>query len=256
MMLSPLVLLLSISKLVGVVGILTVAANAFAFRYFQRKNLAPFENPIDESQDILAVFPIDRDVDDGGFFFALATAPAHVEDKLNDAWLQFAKETPFKVGDIASGKVQQVIRQSEGIQITEGTVQQSGNGDQGVSGINEELPRERDVGVESLKDENGIQTKPVELLKEDRGMHWERSEMPLLEESEVIDQRMETEKSFNEKASGSDNGGVQARKEINQNIDMNEFVTLDSKQESLDLAYHMGSHVGDPLSLYSEEKKK
>lgn len=26
------------------------------------------------------------------FFFGLATAPAHVEDKLNDAWLQFAEE--------------------------------------------------------------------------------------------------------------------------------------------------------------------
>lgn len=29
-----------------------------------------------------------------GFFFGLATAPAHVEDRLNDAWLQFAEETP------------------------------------------------------------------------------------------------------------------------------------------------------------------
>lgn len=28
------------------------------------------------------------------FFFGLATAPAHVEDRLNDAWLQFAEETP------------------------------------------------------------------------------------------------------------------------------------------------------------------
>lgn len=26
------------------------------------------------------------------FFFGLATAPAHVEDRLNDAWLQFAEE--------------------------------------------------------------------------------------------------------------------------------------------------------------------
>lgn len=29
-----------------------------------------------------------------GFFFGLATAPAHVEDRLNDAWLQFAEEKP------------------------------------------------------------------------------------------------------------------------------------------------------------------
>lgn len=35
------------------------------------------------------------------FFFGLATAPAHVEDRLNDAWLQFAAgddgpRTPLK----------------------------------------------------------------------------------------------------------------------------------------------------------------
>ena len=35
-------------------------------------------------------------VEDGGFFFALATAPAHVEDRLDDAWLQFAKESEPK----------------------------------------------------------------------------------------------------------------------------------------------------------------
>lgn len=28
------------------------------------------------------------------FFFGLATAPAHVEDRLNDSWLQFAEENP------------------------------------------------------------------------------------------------------------------------------------------------------------------
>lgn len=32
-------------------------------------------------------------VEDGGFFFALATAPAHVEDKLDDAWVEFARQT-------------------------------------------------------------------------------------------------------------------------------------------------------------------
>jgi hypothetical protein len=37
-----------------------------------------------------------RAVEDGGFFFALATAPAHVEDKLDDAWLEFAKGTEPK----------------------------------------------------------------------------------------------------------------------------------------------------------------
>lgn len=32
--------------------------------------------------------------DEDSFFFGLATAPAHVEDRLNDAWLQFAEESP------------------------------------------------------------------------------------------------------------------------------------------------------------------
>ncbi|KAK8592843.1 hypothetical protein V6N13_043529 [Hibiscus sabdariffa] len=32
--------------------------------------------------------------EENGFFFGLATVPAHVEDKLNDAWVQFAEENP------------------------------------------------------------------------------------------------------------------------------------------------------------------
>lgn len=31
--------------------------------------------------------------EEDNFFFGLATAPAHVEDRLEDAWLQFATET-------------------------------------------------------------------------------------------------------------------------------------------------------------------
>lgn len=92
----PVGLLISISKLIGVAGVLGVAANVFSYRRFRKENLLPFDSTIDEDQDVLAEFPIDRDVDDGGFFFALATAPAHVEDKLDDAWLRFAKETPPK----------------------------------------------------------------------------------------------------------------------------------------------------------------
>ncbi|CAM6040418.1 unnamed protein product [Sphagnum compactum] len=90
---APMLLLVTATKVVGVMGALTVAANVLAYRHFHKKNLAPFENPIDESHELLASFPIDKDVEEGGFFFALATAPAHVEDKLNDAWLQFAKDT-------------------------------------------------------------------------------------------------------------------------------------------------------------------
>lgn len=93
---APMVLLLNASKVVGVVGAITVVANALTFRHFQQKNLAPFPDPVDETQEVLASFPIDKEVEDGGFFFALATAPAHVEDKLDDAWLEFAKGTEPK----------------------------------------------------------------------------------------------------------------------------------------------------------------
>jgi galactolipid galactosyltransferase len=30
--------------------------------------------------------------EENGFFFGLATAPAHVEDRLDDAWIQFAEQ--------------------------------------------------------------------------------------------------------------------------------------------------------------------
>lgn len=37
------------------------------------------------------------------FFFGLATAPAHVEDRLNDAWLEFAEENPREETEIQEG---------------------------------------------------------------------------------------------------------------------------------------------------------
>lgn len=37
------------------------------------------------------------------FFFGLATAPAHVEDRLNDAWLQFAEEQPCNTSESQQG---------------------------------------------------------------------------------------------------------------------------------------------------------
>lgn len=88
---APMVLLLNATKVAGLVGAITVVANALTFRHFHRKNIAPFPDPVDESKEVLAEFPIDKEVEDGGFFFALATAPAHVEDKLDDAWLEFAR---------------------------------------------------------------------------------------------------------------------------------------------------------------------
>ncbi|XP_072996036.1 beta-glucosidase-like SFR2, chloroplastic [Typha latifolia] len=90
MLLVPLVTVAA--KLAGVLVTVTVAANAFSYSRFRRRYLCPFRSPIDESADVLAAFHVDADGEEEKFFFGLATAPAHVEDKLNDAWLQFAEE--------------------------------------------------------------------------------------------------------------------------------------------------------------------
>ncbi|XP_015900115.3 beta-glucosidase-like SFR2, chloroplastic [Ziziphus jujuba] len=83
------------TKVAGILVTVTVAANAFSFSIFRKKNLRRFQSPIDESSDTLAVFNINVEQDEEKeFFFGLATAPAHVEDSLNDAWLQFAEENP------------------------------------------------------------------------------------------------------------------------------------------------------------------
>nr|GMD73980.1 beta-glucosidase-like SFR2, chloroplastic [Ipomoea batatas] len=87
-------LFISATKLAGVLVTLSVAANAFSYNRYRKKNLKPFCSPIDESSDALAVFDVNPAEGEKGFFFGLATAPAHVEDRLNDAWLQFAEETP------------------------------------------------------------------------------------------------------------------------------------------------------------------
>ncbi|XP_021906742.1 beta-glucosidase-like SFR2, chloroplastic isoform X2 [Carica papaya] len=86
-------LFVSATKIAAVLVTLTVAANAFSFSRYRRRNLRPFRSPIDESSDILADFNVDAE-GENQFFFGLATAPAHVEDRLNDAWLQFAEENP------------------------------------------------------------------------------------------------------------------------------------------------------------------
>ncbi|KAL8481251.1 hypothetical protein ACS0TY_027685 [Phlomoides rotata] len=87
-------LIFTATKLAGVLFSVTIAANAFSFSRFKRKNLKSFKSPIDESLDILAEFNINPTSEgEEGFFFGLATAPAHVEDRLNDAWLNFAEES-------------------------------------------------------------------------------------------------------------------------------------------------------------------
>lgn len=55
------VLLLNASKVAGVLGAISVVANALTFRHFHKKNLAPFPDPVDETQEVLASFPIDKD---------------------------------------------------------------------------------------------------------------------------------------------------------------------------------------------------
>ncbi|KAF8392743.1 hypothetical protein HHK36_023092 [Tetracentron sinense] len=88
-------LFVSATKLAGILVTVTVTANAFSFSGYRRKNLRPFWSPIDESSDTPAVFNVDpASEEENKFFFGLATAPAHVEDRLNDAWLQFAEEKP------------------------------------------------------------------------------------------------------------------------------------------------------------------
>ncbi|KAF3776894.1 Beta-glucosidase-like [Nymphaea thermarum] len=87
-------LIFTATKLAGVLVTITVAANALSFSRYRRKNLRPIRPLIDESSDTLANFDVGAEVQENRFFFGLATAPAHVEDNLNDAWLQFAEERP------------------------------------------------------------------------------------------------------------------------------------------------------------------
>lgn len=94
-------LFVTATKLAGVLVTVTVAANAFSFSRYRRKNLRRFKSPVDEASDTLADFRVNEEV--SKFFFGLATAPAHVEDKLNDAWLQFAEENPCDKSELHQG---------------------------------------------------------------------------------------------------------------------------------------------------------
>lgn len=94
-------LIFSATKLAGILASLTIAANSFSFSRYRKKNLRPFDSPIDESADTLAVFNVDPSDGEVEFFFGLATAPAHVEDRLNDAWLKFAEEKPCETSESA-----------------------------------------------------------------------------------------------------------------------------------------------------------
>lgn len=101
-------LFVAATKLAGVLVTVTVAANAFSFSRYRRRYLRPFRSPIDESADVLAAFNVDADSEEeDGFFFGLATAPAHVEDRLDDAWIQFAEQHPC--GDMELKQKQQPV---------------------------------------------------------------------------------------------------------------------------------------------------
>ena len=59
--LAPVDILINASKAVGVAGIISVVANAVIYRNFAKTNLHDFESPIDESQEVLASFAVDKD---------------------------------------------------------------------------------------------------------------------------------------------------------------------------------------------------
>ncbi|CAI5457417.1 unnamed protein product [Closterium sp. Yama58-4] len=75
-----------------------VQALGLLFMIYWKQELAFRAPPVTESDGILAEFKracleseSDCPVLGKGFFFGLATAPAHVEDQLDDAWLRFAR---------------------------------------------------------------------------------------------------------------------------------------------------------------------
>ncbi|CAD6344046.1 unnamed protein product [Miscanthus lutarioriparius] len=91
------------ARLAVLVAAAVTAANAASFARYRRRHLRHIPNPIDESADPIADFrallsnsaaapAAEEAAEDGNFFFGLATAPVHVEDRLEDAWLQFAVE--------------------------------------------------------------------------------------------------------------------------------------------------------------------
>ena len=61
---------------------------------------------------------------ENGFFFGLATAPAHVEDRLNDAWIQFAEGN---AGDAEGQGVKQPVDALMGSAAGDGGSHQAGS---------------------------------------------------------------------------------------------------------------------------------
>jgi hypothetical protein len=55
-------LFVTATKLAGLLVTVTVAANAFSFSRFKKKNLRRFRSPIDESADTLADFNVNGNI--------------------------------------------------------------------------------------------------------------------------------------------------------------------------------------------------
>lgn len=58
---APFLLLLNATKVIGAAGIIAVAVDSVAYRRYRKRNLTPFENPLDETEEILARFEIEED---------------------------------------------------------------------------------------------------------------------------------------------------------------------------------------------------
>ncbi|GJN05136.1 hypothetical protein PR202_ga22741 [Eleusine coracana subsp. coracana] len=90
------------AKLAVLVLAAATAANAASLARYRRRHLRRIPNPHRRVRRPRRRLPrpaplrrrrlLRRSLHDESFFFGLATAPAHVEDRLEDAWLQFAIE--------------------------------------------------------------------------------------------------------------------------------------------------------------------
>jgi hypothetical protein len=67
-MAGPLILLLNASKVLAVGGFIVVSVDSIFYHKFRKENLLPFENPLNEDEEVLARFAIDKD---GKIFFKI-----------------------------------------------------------------------------------------------------------------------------------------------------------------------------------------
>ncbi|KAL8153617.1 hypothetical protein V2J09_011377 [Rumex salicifolius] len=142
-------LAVSAAKLAGVLAAVTIVANAVSFSRFRKKNLGRFHSPIDESADNLAVFNVNpSDEEEDEFFFGLATAPAHVEDRLDDAWLQFAEEKSCEDSD-----TEQQVKPDDSLMAAvagDGTSQPASSSEATIAGIAMKKKKPMKIAMEAM----------------------------------------------------------------------------------------------------------